>query len=249
MRDTFAMVAVAIAGMKINLSGSAAVQTAREGLRSCLQFLLQSITMVFLPHMLLSTVVFMLAGYAAYQAVQPLFANLPVVLGLWGILLVLIYGCMAFIYAVFTAGIFSLRTLSLRMEDFIYGLFAAVKERISAKINSMDEGLAKDQAKLLLTDSLTEVITELKNSNLRSSAAVAASVLLGLLGFAAKTVLVGRVMELAGASVSMGAVFASRATLVGAIFLNMSLICTVLLWGLYLLGALIFGGSFWFLYL
>ena len=142
-----------------------------------------------------------------------------------------------------------MRGASERVEDLLYGLFGAVKERIAAKIDSMDEGLAKDQAKLLLTTNLTEVIAELKKSNLRSVAAMAANVFLGLVSFAAKSVLIKRVMDVSGTTVSMGSVFASRVTLVGAIFLNMSLICTVLLWFLYFVGVLLFGSSIWFVFM
>ena len=174
--------------------------------------------------------------------------NIPVLLGIWAVLIFLIYGILAFLYAAATASLFALRSVSERVEDFLYSLFTAVKERISAKIDNMEEGLAKDQAKILLTSSLTEVLAELKKSRFRSGAALAASVFLGLLGFAAKSVLIGRVMELSGSVVSISSVFASRATLVGAIFLNMSLICTVLLWVLYIAGAMIFGLNMWFIF-
>lgn len=244
----FAMAAAAIAIMKINFSGSAAVESSREALRACLRFLLQTVTWVFLPHMLLGAVVFIMAGYVAYRAGQMCLGNIPVLLGIWAVLIFLIYGILAFLYAAATASLFALRSVSERVEDFLYSLFTAVKERISAKIDNMEEGLAKDQAKILLTSSLTEVLAELKKSRFRSGAALAASVFLGLLGFAAKSVLIGRVMELSGSVVSISSVFASRATLVGAIFLNMSLICTVLLWVLYIAGAMIFGLNMWFIF-
>ena len=244
----FAMAAAAIAIMKINFSGSAAVESSREALRACLRFLLQTVTWVFSPHMLLGAVVFIMAGYVAYRVGQMCLGNIPVLLGIWAVLIFLIYGILAFLYAAATASLFALRSVSERVEDFLYSLFTAVKERISAKIDNMEEGLAKDQAKILLTNSLTEVLAELKKSRFRSGAALAASVFLGLLGFAAKSVLIGRVMELSGSVVSISSVFASRATLVGAIFLNMSLICTVLLWVLYIAGAMIFGLNMWFIF-
>ena len=235
--------------MKIKLSGPNSLSAAREALRACLRFLLQALTWVFLPHMLLGAVIFVTVGISAYQTGRPWLANALILLGLCAGIIFLICGSFAFVYALLTAGLFALRGASERVEDLLYGLFGAVKERIAAKIDSMDEGLAKDQAKLLLTTNLTEVIAELKKSNLRSVAAMAANVFLGLVSFAAKSVLIKRVMDVSGTTVSMGSVFASRVTLVGAIFLNMSLICTVLLWFLYFVGVLLFGSSIWFVFM
>ena len=242
------MGAAGTAGMKIKLSGQSALASCREALRACLRFLLQALTWVFLPHMLLGAVIFVTVGISAYQTGQHWLANAPILLGLWAGIIFLMCGSFAFVYALLTAGLFALRSASERVEDLLYGLFGAVKERIAAKIDNMDEGLAKDQAKLLLTSSLAEVIAELKKSNLRSVAALAANVFLGLVSFAAKSVLIKRVMDFSSTTVSMGSVFASRVTLAGAIFLNMSLICTVLLWFLYFVGALLFGGSMWFVF-
>lgn len=112
----------------------------------------------------------------------------------------------------------------------------------------MDEGVAKEQAKILLADSLAEVVGELKRAPMSSVGGLLARGFLSMVSLIAKSVFIGRIMELSGATVSMSAVFASRVTLVGAILLNMSLICTVLLWGLYLLGVLVFGGSVWFVF-
>lgn len=244
----FARAAAAIAIMKINHTLSSSFASAQEALRACLQFVLQVLTWVFLPHMALSAVIFIVAAVASYRMGENVLPESSWLLVLWGLLIFVFYGAAAFLYAVLTSGLFALRALSGKMEDFVYSLFSVVKEKIAGRINSMEEGLAKDQAKILLTSSLAEVMSELKRTPMRSVGAGLARVFLGLMSFVAKSVLIGRIMEISGATVSVSAVFASRVTLAGAIFLNMSLICTVFLWGLYLIGALVFGTGVWFVF-
>lgn len=234
--------------MKIKPTVSSSLQSTQQALSSCLQFVWQAVMWVFLPHMALSAVVFVLAAVALYQVVKTGFPQADVLLVVWTLFLFVFFGAVAFLYAVVASGLFALRTLSVRMEDFVYGLFAEVKQKISSKIASMDEGVAKEQAKILLADSLAEVVGELKRAPMSSVGGLLARGFLSMVSFIAKSVFIGRIMELSGATVSMSAVFASRVTLVGAILLNMSLICTVLLWGLYLLGVLVFGGSVWFVF-
>lgn len=227
---TSATGAAAIAIMTIN----APVQKAFSGV---LQFLMRALREVFLPHLLWGSAVFMVGGLAVFRFTSGPFENAPWLLAAWGIWLLFWYGLAALVYTFCTAGVFAMRAVCAKVEDLLYAFFAAVKENLAQKIENMDEGLAKDQARVLMKNSISEVAALLKTYKLRSVPGALAAVFLSLLTFAARSVLVARLMQFSGATVSLSAVFASRATLVGAIFLNLRLICSVLLWILYLCGA------------
>ena len=77
-----------------------------------------------------------------------------------------------------------------------------------------------------------------------------AAVLLGVMTFAMRSVLVAKIVKISGTTVNLSKLFAGRATLVGAIFLNLRLFSTLLLWVLYAAGIfavlLNFCFVFWF---
>lgn len=220
---------------------------AQELFAQTLRAVFDVVTKVFLPHLACGVGLFLLTGFALYQTVLvPL--NLPAwVQGLAGVLIVAVYGGFAFLYAFFTACVFAVHAASVRVEEFVESVFALIKANVESKINNMDEGLAKEQAKVIMKNSVSEVYALFKTYKLKSFPALAAWVFLGVMTFVTKTVFVARVMRLSGRAVQMSAVFAGRATLVGAVFLNLRVLSAAALWGLYGLAAGIIGLNFWFI--
>lgn len=237
--------------MDIKLSVSPAAQTisSAERLRAAFLLLLGGLLKVlreiFLPHLLASMGLFTLAGYAVYKAwLGPL--GLPAPFSwLLAALVVGAYGGAALLYAVAASLVFSIRAAAGNVEDFLYEVFASLKEQVRARINNMEEGLAKRQAKVILDNSVREVFAPLRSFRLGSAPGAVAGVFLSLLTFVTRSVFLARLARLSGATVNFSAVFASRATLVGALFLNLRWLASAALWLLYALGALALAVNLW----
>ncbi len=189
---------------------------------------------IFLPHFLAAGVLFALLGYAVYQT---FFFMLPGLLAWAAVGLVCgVSGLLALAYGLTMAFLFALRAVSESAEDFLYAWFASLKQRVRLQVERMDEGVAKQQARVILENSLREAVAPLKAYRLGRGPAVVAGVFLSLLTFVTRSVFLARLAKLSGATVNFSALFASRATLVGAIFLNLRWLASLLLWVLYLGG-------------
>ena len=156
-----------------------------------------------------------------------------------------VFGVLALAYALLTALVFALRSAAVNVEDFLYMLFASVKDKVRSKIDAMDEGIAKQQAKVILENSLREVFAPLKELRFRTLPALVAGVFVSCLTLVSRAVFLARLARLPAATVQFSAVFASRATLVGALILNFRWLATLALWLLYALGAAVMLLSIW----
>ncbi len=205
--------------------------------------LLVALRTIFLPYMAAAAVLFLWAFYAAYKV---FLSALPEPFG-WacGLLIFACYGLLALAYALAGALLSALRAAAVNIEDFLYELFAALKEKVRTKVNGMQDGVAKQQAKIILENSLREVFVPLKNLRFSSAPALAAAVFVSLLTFVSRAVFMARLARLPEAAVSFSAVFAGRATLVGALILNFRWLATLLLWFLYALGLGVFVFNLW----
>ena len=67
-----------------------------------------------------------------------------------GLLIFACYGLLALAYALAGALLSALRAAAVNIEDFLYELFAALKEKVRTKVNGMQDGVAKQQAKIIL---------------------------------------------------------------------------------------------------
>ncbi len=191
--------------------------------------------MIFLPHFLAAGVLFVFASYALYKVWIEL---LPEPFSyLSAIICFIMYGILALAYALLMSLVCGLRNAAIHTEDFLYELFSSLKEKVRGKIEGMNEGIAKQQAKVILENSLHEVFAPLKELRFNTAPALIAGVLLSFLTFVSRAVFVARLSRLPAATVNFSAVFASRATLVGALVLNFRWLATLLLWLLYGLGA------------
>lgn len=228
---------------------SAAAARAQDVFLQTLRFVLSVVTGVFMPHIMAGVGLFLVTGFAVYHAfVAPL--GMPLLFEVSAALLIVtLYGAFAFVYSALTASVFAVWAASVRTEEFLEEVFSLVKARVESKVNGMEEGIAKEQAKVLLKNSVTEVFGLFKTYKLKSFPALVASVFLAAVTFVTKTVFIARLMQLSGTVVNVSAVFASRATLVGAVFLNLRLLSTVALWGLYAFGALLIGLNFVFVFM
>lgn len=219
------------------VSGVAAPSTTAERLRAAFVLVLGGLAAVlrgiFLPHLLVSLGLFTLAGYGIYKVwLGPLALPFPfswVVAGL----VVGGYGAAALAYALVTSLVFSVRAAAGYAEDFFYELFASLKDKVRARIDDMDEGLAKQQARVILDNSVREVFAGLRAFRFGPAPKAVAGVLLSLLTFVTRSVFLARLARLSGTTVNFSAVFAGRATLVGALFLNMRWLASLALCLLY----------------
>lgn len=200
---------------------------------------------VILPHFLAAVAIFMLAAYALYVTYLSS-VGLPSFL-IWILVLLILSLCatVGFLYAFSTSVVYAIKSAATYAEDFFYELFEALKDRVRQKINSMEEGVAKQQAKVILDSSVREVLSPLKELRFGSVPAILIGVFVSLLTFVSRSVFLARLARISGATISFSAIFASRMTLVGALFLNMRWLATLLLWLLYGVGALVAAASVW----
>ncbi len=198
--------------------------------------LLAVLQKALLPHLAAGIGLFLMTSYVTY-AVLLAPAHLPKGLE-WTItcFVLCIYGILAFFYSLLTACVFALRAACVTWDEFIDNMLGMVKEKVASKINNMNDGLAKDQAKVVVAGSITEVAGLFRGYERKSWLRWLTAVLLGLLTFAMRSVLIARIVKISGTTVNLGKIFAGRATLVGAVFLNLRLFATLVLWLLYAAG-------------
>ena len=202
-----------------------------------LQGLADILRKVFLPHLAAGLGLFIISVYSVYSFVlAPAHLPAPVEFIFVGALF-LGYGMVAFAYAFITACVFALRIACATWEEFIDNTLDQVKQAAANKIDDMNEGLAKDQAKVIVSGSVREVFGEFNQGRKTSFGRALTRLLLGVTSLAMRSVLLARVVKISGQTVQLGKLFAGRATLVGAIFLNLRLFSTLLLVLLYVLGA------------
>ena len=251
MGTAAAVVAGIVAVMRTDSPAVSVVSStapAQDLFRQSLGGLLHALQKAFLPHLAAGIGLFMMTAYVTYAfGFAP--AHLPKALE-WGIAVVFLgmYGVFAFSYSLLTACVFALRAACLSWDAFIDGMLGLVKEKVAAKIDNMGDGLAKEQAKVVVAGSVSEVAGLFSKYEGKTWLHWLAAVLLGVLTFAMRSVLVARIVKISGATVNLGKLFAGRATLVGAIFLNLRLFATLLLWLLYALGIFIVLMNFLFVF-
>lgn len=225
---------------------SATAQRLQAGFLLLLGGMLTALRTIFLPYLGISLVLLVVAIFALYHH---FIGFLPAPLS-WVLLFLAFgfYGALAFGYAVVLSLVFGVKTAAGQVEDFLYELFASVKDKVRSKINDMDEGLPKQQAKVILENSVSEVLAPLKTYRLNSAPKVAALVLVSALTFVTRSVFLARLARLTTGTVQFSAVFASRATLVGALFLNLRWLAVLVLWMLYALGLLTLILNIWLIF-
>lgn len=203
---------------------------------------------VFLPHLVAGLGLFLIGSFVFYTTfLQPL--RLPGLLLLVFLLIFcVLYGCFSFGYSLFASAVFSLRAVCVSLEDFIDGMLELVKNDVASRIEDMNEGLAKEQAKVLVAGSVREVMGVVGKRELKSFPRWIACLFLGGITFALRSVLIARIVQFSTATVKFSKVFAGKATLIGAVFLNLRLFSTLLLGAVYGVGVLVLFVNFLILF-
>lgn len=219
---------------KIYLSAAPAHPAPDGTFTSCVRGVSVVLRRVFLPHLLAGLGLFIAMAYASYQVfLSPL--NLPVIFkNSLALLLLLIYGTVIFGYALLAACVYALRLACITWEDFIDDTLDQVQTKMISHLDTLNDSLAKDQAKVLVRGSVREVYESTRRSSTLPRWLV--TVTLGALMLAVRAVLTARILKLAGTTVKISKIFAGKATLVGAVFLNLRFFSTLLLGVVYLLG-------------
>ena len=212
------------------------MDTNASAFRSLLGGLLQLLQKVFLPHFVAALGMWLLTLFVILRYIlSPLSAypNLKMAIGVGSAVGL---GFLIFVYAFVTAGVCAVRIGSASWEDFLEAQFDRVREVLGQKVADMDESLSKDQARLLVSGSVRDVFSPLKRTGQHSFIGWLGALVLGLMTLATRSVLLSKMLKVSGRTVQLSKLFAGRATLVGAIVLNLHFFAVLLLALLYLVG-------------
>ena len=200
----------------------------------------------FLPHLLGGIGLFLLLSYVTASTLFSTWSVGLKWLGM-GVLLVL-YGTGAFVYSLFTACVFAVRAACIYWNDFIEGVLDLVQTQTAQRVADMNIGLSKPQARSVVRGSVREVFSSLRQQE-KAFPRLFLWVGLGVLALAVRAVLSAKIRKWATRSVKLGKLFAGRATLVGAVFLNLHFFATVLLGACYALAGAVFVINMYFIFL
>ncbi len=190
---------------------------------------------VLLPHLLAGLGLFLLCFFSTHQlAIAP--SPLPDVFKtVLRVLFLLFYGAGAFFFAMIAAGLYALRLACVGWDNFIEDLIDKVQEKMVSHLDTMQDSIAKDQAKVLVRGSVGEVFEAVRRQPSKLPRWVV-TLTLGVLMLVVRAVLTARVLKLAGTTIKVSKIFAGKATLVGAVFLNLRFFTTIVLWLVYAAG-------------
>jgi len=220
----------------VPLSHAEEPKTAQNLFLLALAGLLAIFRNVFLPHIMAGLAVFLLITYVSYAClIEPL--HVPdTVRGILLVACVGIYGAVAFGYSLLTSFVFALYKACVAWSELLEKLFDQVKAKTIARLNNMNDGITKDQAKVAVLGSVREVVAQFKPSSIPAMAKWLVSFGIGCIILAMRSVLVAKIVKFSGKTINIGKLFAGRATLAGAVFLNLRFFSTLLLFVLYVGG-------------
>jgi len=216
----------------------------KDALRTLTGGFFQLLQRVFLPHFAAAFGLWLVTCFVVFRYVIAPFITYPALKTGVGVAVSLALGALIFAYGFLTACVCAVRIGSSAWEDFLDAQFARVQEVLGAKVNDMDEGISKEQARILVSGSVRDVFAPLKSASPSSLVRGVSALLLGMMSLATRSVLISKVLKVSGRSVRLSKVFAGRATLVGAIVLNLHFLAVVLLGALYLAGLIVLGVDF-----
>ena len=200
----------------------------------------------FFPHLIGGVGLFVLVSYVTACT---LFATWPGPFKWIGVgVLFVCYGGAALCYSFFTACVYALRLACVRWNDFIDDILELVQQQTAKQVADMNVGLSKPQAASLVRGSVRDVFVSLRQTQAPGPRWVLLAGL-GCLAVAVRAVLRAKILKWTGRTVQLGKLFAGRATLVGAVFLNLHFFATVLLCACYALGAAVLAVNIYFVFL
>ena len=217
------------------------VDTNPSAFRTLLGGLVQLLQKVFLPHFAAALGMWLLTAFVVFRfLLDPLSAYPALKTGL-GIIFGILSGVLLFGYGFITACVCAIRIGGAAWEDFLDAQFGRVQQVLGTKVADMDESISKDQARVLVSGSVRDVFAPFKQKSKNSLVGGLSAIVLGLMTLATRSVLISKIVKVSGRTVRLSKLFAGRATLVGAIVLNLHFFAVLLQGALYLAGlALIF---------
>lgn len=202
-----------------------------------MQGVLTTFKNVFLPHFAVGFIVFALVTYVTYAYLIAPIKMGPLLAAICVLSVMVLYGGMALSFSLLGACVFSLRKACVAWEEFLEQILDQVKETALAKLDHFNDGIPKEQAKIVITGSVRETVQSFRPQSLSAVGNWTVAFILGCIILAMRSVLIAKVIKYSGKTVHVAKIFAGRATLVGAIFLNLRFFSTLLLIFLYGTGA------------
>jgi len=227
--------AVIVAAMNTDSIPLSKIATSQEAglFLQAVQGVLAIFKNVFLPHLGIGFAIYALVTYVTYHYLIAPVKMTPFLAFFCVLCIMIFYGGITLFLSVLGACLFSLRKACVAWEEFLEGLLDRVKETALSKIENLNDGITKEQAKIVIRGSVRETIASLRPQSFSTVGNWAVAFVLGCLILAMRSVLVAKVVKYSGRTIKMTKLFAGRATLVGAIFLNLRFFSTVLLLSLY----------------
>lgn len=208
--------------------------------------LVQKLRQWFLPHFIGAIGLFLLMAYVTSFA---LFVHATPVWKWVGTLVVLCgYGIIAVCYSLFTTCVLALRLVCVEWNDFIENILLLIQKRAACHIADLNMGLSKVEAQQIVQGSVREVFSSIKTCQTGLSRSFII-MCLGLLATAVRAVLSAKIVKWSGRTIQLSKLFAGKATLVGAIFLNLHVFATLLLVICYACGFVALGVNIYFVIL
>ena len=161
---------------------------------------------------------------------------------------ILCYAVAAFCYSFFTTCLLALRLACTHWDEFLEAVLDRVQTYAAEKAAQLNTGLTKSQAKTILRASIRETVAGFRPSQTGMARALALFTA-AVTAMAVRGVLFSKIAKWSGRTIQLGKLFAGKATLVGAIFLNLRLFSTLLLALCYALGAAGFVLNIYFVFL
>lgn len=197
------------------------------------------------PHIVAGMGLFLLMCYITTHTLFP--GNVSGWKG-WGVAcLFLLYALGAFGYSLFTAGVFALRAACKSWNDFIDSVLLLLQEKMAHQLAVYSADLTKPQARHLVKGEVRNLFFSLKRKSVVPQWFLYVG--LGVLLSIVRWVVNAKISKWSGRTIQFSRLFAGRATLVGAIFLNLHFFSTLLLYACYALGGVILILNIYFVFL
>ena len=218
------------------------MDTNAPAFRPVLSGLLQLLQKVFLPHLAAALGLWLVTFFVfarAWDAAASLVALKVAAEVVFGV----VSGGVLFVYGFLAACMCAVRIGSASWEDFLDAQFTRVEAAVLAKAGNADRDMPKSEAEALVAGSVQDTLAPLKQKG-PLLAVWSAAVLLGLMRMALRSVLVRQMAKMSGTTLRMSRLFAGKATLAGAVLLNLHFLAIVAQIGLYMAGLLLLAADF-----
>ena len=214
--------------------------------RTALANLAASLRRWLLPHFGIGLGLFLLTAYVSSFVLFSSWTSPWKWLGI-GIVF-LLYAAAAFCYSFFTTCLLALRLACIHWGEFLETILDHIQTYAAEKAAGLNTGLTKPQAKTILRASIRETVTQFHPAQTGLARALGLFTV-GVTVIAVRAVLFSKIGKWSGKTLQLGKLFAGKATLAGAIFLNLRFFSTLLLALCYALGAAAFIFNIYFVFL